>query len=141
MTIDTQQKLLDYWLVKKGDKLAPTRKEMEVLDFPRLWGSILVYNVVNDPLDFQVCYAGGRMVEYWEKDYTGYLLSEMLTGPIKDKIKSQFEKAAITAEYSIEELDSSWTGKDYFKYTRLMLPVSDDGERVNKLFACIFFEE
>ena len=46
--IKTHQDLLAYWQQKRGDRLAPTRGDIEPLDFPKLWGNILMYKVHHD---------------------------------------------------------------------------------------------
>jgi len=136
-SVSTISELLDYWIEKRGARIAPTRAEMEPLDFPKLWADIIIYKVHHDPLDYEVTRFGTELATVWGKDYTGCFFDEIFFGSTKDLVRTSFDEAVRSGIATIEVLDARWVDKKYVKYKRLMLPLSEDGKTIDRLFLCV----
>ncbi|MTI10308.1 PAS domain-containing protein [Curvivirga aplysinae] len=145
MKITNLDSVLKYWKDKKGERLAPSRQDIDPVDFPRIWPNTIMYKVIypktpEEKIDFQVTRMGGNISSIWGYDQTGCYFNEIFVSPYKEKTRELFEIAIRTAQPSIVETDAGWMGKDHIKYKRLTLPLSDDGQTVNRLFLYLVFE-
>ncbi|WP_420549695.1 PAS domain-containing protein [Curvivirga sp.] len=145
MKITNLDSVLQYWKDKKGERIAPSRQDIDPVDFPRIWPNTVMYKVIhpdisNDKFDFQVTRIGGAIVSMWGCDQTGRYFDDIFASPYNEQTRELFEIAVRTAQPSIVELDAGWLGKEHIKYKRLTLPLSDDGQTVNRLFLYLVFE-
>ena len=140
VTITNFQQMLDYWTEKRGTRIAPSRAELDPLDYPKLWADIVIYKVHSDPLDYEVTRVGTNLVEAWGKDYTGCFFDDIFLGPTKERVRAAYDEAVRTGIPTTEELDASWIDKEYVRYKRLLLPLSEDGKIIDRLFLCLQVE-
>ncbi len=133
------QFLYDYWLAKKGDRKAPSRKDIDPIDFFHLLPTILMYDVLRDPLDFKMRLHGTLLVKIAGEDYTGMMFKDIFRSDKIDILRAECEDVCnnITPAYS--EYDGSWMNKDYVQYDRLLLPLSSDGNTVDIILGCVLF--
>lgn len=135
-----QRRVLAYWNEKRGDRFAPSRADIDPADLPRLLASLYLYKVRPDPLDYEVVLVGTHLVDVLGRDFTGELVSDIFSDPAFQERKKAYDEVVRTGipNYGIE--DAGWIQKDYFSYSRLILPLSDDGKTVDRLFGCVLFK-
>ncbi|KKJ78660.1 hypothetical protein WH95_00795 [Kiloniella litopenaei] len=131
------QQLYDYWDSKRGDRFAPCRGDIDPIDFPHLLPNLCLYKVHRNPLRYEATLMGTRVVEIWGIDYTGKFVEDIVLGPVYDQVTEQFKYVVTHKEPTLNDLDASWLDKDYVKYSRLMLPLSENGTDVDRLFVSV----
>ncbi|WP_179188722.1 PAS domain-containing protein [Kiloniella majae] len=135
------KQLYDYWDTKRGDRFAPGRKDIDPIDFPCLLPNLCLYKVHRDPLRYEATLMGTKVVEIWGIDYTGKFVEDIILGPVYDQVTTQFKYVVTHKEPTLHDLDASWLDKDYIKYSRLMLPLSDNGTDVTRLLVSILLKK
>jgi|TARA_R110002072_G_scaffold123048_12_gene258127 hypothetical protein len=135
--------LYGYWQDKRAGRLAPTRADIDPLDFPGILPNIFLFKVLrrqdSPELDFQASLMGTRLVQHMGRDDTGKGFAEIFRGAPAVTMKVFYDRVAQTGEVCYSQLDASWMDKKYLFYERLLLPLSDDGVTVNRLIGCSLF--
>lgn len=138
---EEQSLLYDYWLRKKGARIAPRRSDLDPCDIPKLLPNLMLYKVSHAPLDYRMILIGTHVVDLWGKDFTGHYFDEIFAGEAAVKIRNHYDTVVTTAQPSIHNMDAGWLNKDYMNYSRLLLPLSDDGKVVNRLLGSLIFDK
>ena len=134
------QKLYDYWLERKGARLAPARNQIDPIDFPDILPYTFIFKVHHTtPMDFELTLLGTALVVVLGRDFTGCHFDEMYSGDSAVILREQYEACVHKAQPIYAQLDADWMNKDFINYQRLLLPLSNDGERIDRLFGCSFF--
>lgn len=135
-----QRRVFDYWAAARGKRMAPTRADIDPTGLPKLLASLYLYKVLRDPLDYEVVLMGTKLVDVLGHDFTGELLSDIFKDPDFANRKVVYDRVVETGDphYSIQ--DAAWTQKEYYSYSRLILPLSEDGETIDRIFGCVLFK-
>ncbi len=127
-----------YYLDKRGGRRFPARRDLDPVDCPYALGDITLIDVDYDPLRFRFRLDGTRHVERFGFDLTGHSLDEF---PYPEMRQTIFESYKEVVEgrrphryYRDLESDGRW-----FRYEALILPLSEDGARINMLVSAISF--
>lgn len=131
--------LYEYWRKMKGSRAAPARRDIQPTDFPALLPNIFIFDVEYEPRDYVLRLLGTQLVRGLGKDFTGAHFDEMYQGGVAETLRRQYDWVVSRWEPVYDRLDASWMDKDYIYYDRLLLPLSDTGERVDKLLGCALF--
>lgn len=138
---DRHKFIYDYWLSKKGSKRAPARSDIDPLDFPKILPNLIFYDVLENPLDYRVRIMGTRLVDIFGADLTGLMFSEIFHGEQAKTVLQQFNEVANEFKPSLNVLDAKWLSKDHISYSRLLMPLSSDNNRVDMLFGVAIFKK
>ena len=134
------RRFFQYYLDKTGDRPMPARGDLDPLDFPYALGDITLIDVAYDPLRFSFRLDGSRHVERFGFDLTGRSLDEFPYPEMRQAIFDSYREvvdAAIPHRYFRDlESDGRW-----FRYETIILPLADDGKRVNMLISAISFHD
>lgn len=134
------RQLYDFWDQKRGDRLAPRREDIDPLELPRpLIGSVFLYTVERDkpgspPTDYVLRLFGTQLVEMFGGDMTGRSFDDIFHGPTAPAIRREYDHVAMTGEPLCSALDGRWADREYRFYRRLLLPLSENGRTVDRLF-------
>jgi hypothetical protein len=67
-----------YWVARKGDRVLPSRADFDpLLEIPRLIPSIILFDVLREPLDFVYRLIGSRIRAHLMRDLTGVRMSSL----------------------------------------------------------------
>ena len=133
------RELYDFWERKRAGRFAPTRADIDPVELPReLIGSVFVYAVQRErpeapPTTYLLKLFGTNLVDLVGRDLTGLTFDEIFVGPQRDAIRREYDHVATTGEPLCAVRDSGWSGRDYRRYHRLLLPLSEDGRTVDRL--------
>ncbi|WP_259782305.1 PAS domain-containing protein [Aestuariispira ectoiniformans] len=133
------RELYSYWGEKKGDRRVPRRADIDPVDIPRLLPNIFIFDVIREPRDYVLRLLGTSLVSVLGKDFTGAAFDKMYQGDTAKILRYQYDWIVDHWEPVYDRLDAAWMSKDYIYYDRLLLPLSDTGERVDKLLGCALF--
>ncbi len=134
---------LEYWIKACGGQFAPSWKAFELVRLPpNVVPMIAVVDVQLDPLDFIYRYWGTGHVHMKNEECTGKKVSELLPAERSEinYLENQlvFEKAQPKAfTHNRRTMDSSVP----LAHLTLRLPLSDDGEVVDKIVSYSSFEK
>lgn len=135
--------LFAYWLGKTTrDHVGPPRSEINLKDIPTLLPSIHLYDVQDDGRAFSLRVIGTQIVAAIGGDPTGKVLTSADREPIymrtfaclnstfayRRPIRCIAEKAAARE-------------RTFLSSEHLSLPLSDDGDSINKILICTIFKE
>lgn len=125
---------LALWRRWAGGKFAPAWKNIDMMEMDGdLRGGTSVLDFIPDTGDFRVRYWGLRLVDAFEIELTGKLLSAGQDRGVMDGFRDTVHTllAAKKPQYLSQAITSSNGVRRLFPVLRL--PVSDDGEKVTKV--------
>ncbi len=127
------RRLKTWWFAARGERRMPRLRDFSPAMMGRYLAGIIIFDVVRkgDLADFIVRLAG--------EDYrlaSGISLKGrgMNAFPDSAPIRERFEWAVREGRpYMALDLPSHWSGKDFVRFKSLVVPLSEDGERVTHL--------
>jgi hypothetical protein len=126
-----QKVFYDYWLELKRDRLMPMRADFNPMKHPRIAAFLSLEDVTYDPVRFQVRLVGGGTSS--KRASKGEYLDEIPgTNYIVKMLKQMVERKAPYFYAS----KINWDERNFKNYSSLIVPFSDDGERVTLCMAC-----
>jgi hypothetical protein len=131
-------RLYRYWNERRGRRALPARRDIDPLDFSYLLGNIILVDVLREPLRFRVRLHGDALAIRAGYDFTGKFLDQP---PISDYRAYAIERCKGIVETGrplAVEHNRVLDGRPHH-YEALWLPLSDDGENVNKLLCALIY--
>lgn len=125
-----------YWQSKCDGRIAPRRNDIDPLDMPQILPRILLADVLDTPdgCDFRYRLSGTGICDVHGQELTALRPRDLTPAPygalIHDHYVEAYRNRAPRADIIILQTD-----RRARSYARLLLPLSDDGEAVNKLMA------
>ena len=133
-------RLHEYWQARKGGRIAPRRSDIDPADLVELLPNMFIFKVHgNGRADYQLTLLGTALVAVLGRDFTGCMFDEMYTGDSARILREQYDHVVRSHQPYYARLDAEWMNKDFICYDRLLLPLSEDGKRVDRLLGCSFF--
>lgn len=135
------REVYEYWDRKRGSRSMPSRSDLDPIEIPALLPHILLVDVTPPDSRLKFRLAGTNVVEKFGEDYTGKFMDEVYFGDVQEKILFEYnyvaaEKRVIVCDHKFRRLT------DYtYDIERIIMPLSDNGEDVNMLFALLAFEQ
>jgi hypothetical protein len=131
--------LLAYWEGKRGARAMPARADIDPIEIPQLLPHLIMVDTAETPEDFCYRLYGTEVCKGFEHDRTGLRFSEMPRIENYDEVYRGYwltytEKAP---NYFHGQIVSD--SRNYIGYSRLTLPLSSDGERVDKILGGVVF--
>jgi hypothetical protein len=131
--------IASYWAGKRAGGAMPARADICPFELRRNLAYIILLDVVGAPPRFRKRLVGSAIVAKEGFDSTGNWLDETVRNDIRDAVLAQHLEAVQGRRMSCYTV--SFVGKDgkNYRYQRLLLPLSADGETVNMLFGAVQF--
>jgi len=134
------QALYAYWNKQRAGRPMPSRADFDPIDIPRLLPNLLLMDVEPGTGRLKVRVAGTTVVEMYGSDYTGRYLDEIEFGDRRAAVLHDYTTCVETRQPYVSE-HSFWTDRQVtYRVERVILPLSDDGERVSHLVAGLEFD-
>jgi len=132
--------LFDYWDGKRNDRPMPARDDIDPVEIPRLLPNVYLVDVGETILDYRFRLMGTAAVEGFGEDRTGRDFTILTKVDNSARVLSEYEAVVQSAHPGY--LDAMPISREDFHriYYRLILPLSDDGTRVNMLLCGAHFE-
>ncbi len=134
--------LFTYWLGKSRDRIGPPRSEIELKDIPTLLPSIHLYDVQDEGRRFSARVLGTQIVAALGCDPTGRVLTIADREPIFAR-----PFACLTATYHYRRPlrataeRAAARERTFLSSETLSLPLSDDGQSLNKILLCTIYKQ
>ena len=134
------KKLLAYWLSKKGDRIAPSRSDIDPAEITQLLPYVALVDVLHDPLRFRFRLAGTEIAMSYGLDLTGRYLDEIDLDGHQHEILLEYEKVTEQGVAVCKTWEYTRQDGRHIRYERLALPLSSDGKTVDMLFGGVIFD-
>ncbi len=128
------QQVYDYWLRKRGTRLAPKREDMKPEDLKYVLPYIYILDVVGPPYRFRYRLAGTGFVEEYGGNVTGKFADEIDLDDVGNLILDEFAEVARDARPMAAKWDYTKRDGRHLNYEHLILPLSSDGKKIDMLF-------
>ena len=142
MDID-HQKLLElygYWDDKRGLRRAPRCRDVDPAGLPHFLPNMFVCDVLREPADYLVTLFGAALVQAFGADLTNRSFNGICGSPLTSHIRKEYDRVTEDFAPLFASRDAGWLGRKDVRYTRLLLPLSDDDRTVSRLFGAVYFD-
>lgn len=133
------KRMLAYWTEKRGDRMMPSRDDLDPIDIPDLLPYVILLDVIPPDRRLKVRLAGTMIVDMFGSDYTGQFLDEIDFGEVRAKILNDYSNVVDCRYPCFSDHAFRKLGGTMFDIERVILPLSNDGETVSMLFALLDF--
>ena len=131
----------EYWVSLGGGREMPSRKDVDPLQVPRGYlPNIMLVDVLYDPQRYRFRLVGSNIVAATGENRTGRFFDEVSWFQDHPGVQPQYEAVIKTRRplYSMEPF-TNFISKSAYEVDRLLLPLSDDGLRVDTLLVLFQF--
>jgi hypothetical protein len=128
-----------YWAGKRAGRTMPSRADICPIELRRNLTSVILVDVVGTPPRFRKRLVGSAIVAKEGYDSTGCWLDETVREDIRDAVLAQHREAVEGRGMSCYTISFLGQDRKIYRYQRLLLPLSADGETVNMLFGAVLF--
>jgi hypothetical protein len=132
--------LYDYWQARKAARRFPARRDIDPLDFRYVLGSVMLVNVLREPLRFRVRLHGDKMARRAGYDLTGKLLDELPISDYRTYVIGRCRGLVESGEPLSLHHDRIIDGRSH-RYEALWLPLSEDGSSVSMLLCALIYHD
>ena len=132
------RRLYDYWDGLRGLRSFPARTDVDPLDIPFILGSALLVDVLPTPRSFRIRLHGTDLANRMGKELTGRMLTDHPDEAFRERAADSFTIVATTGRPFHSQRDRI-IGSQVHRYETLMLPLSDDGRRVDTLLIGLIY--
>ena len=125
----------DYWQRLRGNRFAPRRQEVDPADIPKLLPRVMLAEVEHRgeaEVDFRFRLSGTGICRVHGMDLKGLLARELEPRAFGHLVHSHYEEALSRRAPMVHAL-AMQSHDAYFSYARIILPLSDDGSRIDQL--------
>jgi hypothetical protein len=135
--------LKTYWDGKRGDRAMPRRADIDPLEMKEHLGWIILADVMPDLADFRYRVVGTRVTQYFGRDITGKLLSEMYEPFGQPALKMAL---AVYRKVARERIvlrtfgKAGWLEDDFIDFDQLFLPLSEDGVNATMIMSAFTYD-
>jgi hypothetical protein len=130
------RRLYDYWNEKRGERAMPSRADLDPADMRFMLGSILLADVLRDPLRFRVRLHGTELARRSGYELSGKMLDELPQPQFRALTHRSWAKSVETRTPFHAIRDRVLDGRAA-RYEALILPLSRDGDAVDMLLVGI----
>lgn len=135
---EAMQSVYAYWRDIKGNRIAPTWAEFDMMKIPpSLLRSTLVKDVEQYPLAFRYRFYGTHFVRLWHREYTGKTTDEMESQILATAIRKSLEQYIEQKQPKFYLLGGKFAEKMKKFQIQLRLPLSDDGQTVTNIVTLV----
>ena len=122
-----------YWKAKRGERAMPARRDLDPIELKPYLGSIILYDVLREPLDFRYRLVGTHIALAMGRDLTGRKLSEVSAS--EDQAYAMIALGDIVARRVYRFRNDPLRGErgSFLGRDRIHLPLSEDGVDVTML--------
>ncbi|MGH6886468.1 MAG: PAS domain-containing protein [Kiloniellales bacterium] len=131
----------DYWLSLCRGRPMPARKDIDPLQVPRGYlPNLMLIDVLRDPRRYRYRLVGANVVEATGANRTGQFFDQVAFFDRHPAVIPHYEGVIERRRpcHSLEPFGNLLTGSAY-EVDRLLLPLSDDGQRVDTVLALFQF--
>ncbi len=134
------QRLYRYWEESRRGRDFPARRDIDPLHFPYILGSVLLLDVLYEPLRFRFRLHGTDLVLRAGYDMTGKM-ADALPNAENRAVLLQRCHTLIETRQPMVVIRDRLLGKQIFGYEALWLPLSEDGTTIDMLMGALVYRQ
>ena len=126
-----------HWEARRGERAMPSRADMDPVELPRkLLPNLFLVDVEDSPRRFRYRLVGTELTAVMRRELAGQYIDEMPFLFRKFALPAYAEamERACPTYREINAIEALWR----IRYKRLLLPLSEDGRRINMILGAIF---
>ncbi len=132
--------LFQYWSSKLRGRSMPARKDLDPLEMRPWLGNLVLVDFPGDPKEYRIRLEGVNVVQFYGSSRTGRGIEAMTSELERQVVLPQYFSVVETKEPAYYEAEFISSEGVLTYQHKLVLPLSDDGERVNMTLAGIYFD-
>lgn len=128
--------LYRHWEARRGGRAMPARADMDPVELPRkLLPNLFLVDVEDSPRRFRYRLVGTELTAVMRRELAGEYIDEMpfLFRKFALPAYAEVMKRAAPTYREINAIEALWR----IRYRRLLLPLADDGLRINMILGAI----
>jgi hypothetical protein len=141
LTSPRLKELFFYWRAKKGERVAPSRSDIQPQEIKRLLPIIYLMDVVPEPQRFRFRLVGTGIVDYFGEEITGRYLDELELNLPMDELLDQYREAVRERRAFHRRWLYTKRDRRRLEYERIILPLSADGTAINMLLCAAAWKD
>ena len=134
------RELYDFWLNRRGDKIAMPRSELDPVAIPKLLPNLILSDVGDEGRSIRYRLVGTNIVQAHGSDYTGLTIEQLTSGSTLEFTRRLYGAVIGVGLPVYSEGSFRWNGKEFRWTKRLHLPLTRDGSAIDMVLAGQFFE-
>lgn len=134
------KELAKYWQKIKKDQPVPFRKQFNPVDVPQCLRYIVLVDVKATQPRYYVRLAGSSVNPVYHKSITGQFIENIIGKEDLESVLHQYDHTVTHWEPTYMTSTVNATNSTNMKYERVILPMTSDGSKVDKLLVGIIFE-
>ena len=132
------EKIFQYWLKMKGDRLMPSWADLNPADISELLPYISLVDVEKDTGRYRMRLVGAETIKAMGFDITGKYLDDF---PLIERlVKKKYNKLVQEKQPYINFDKLKWSRKSFMEYYALGLPMSCNGKDVDILMFGMYYQ-
>lgn len=126
-----------YWTSKRKGGLLPARRDIDILELRPLLGTMHLVDVVDgDPANFRFRVYGSSIPLDSSHNYTNSAIGDYPSPAYRRSLMEDYGAVAFTGTPNYQHIVALINYLPH-SYSRLILPLADDGRRVDVLWTCV----
>ena len=135
------RRLYEYWDGKRNGRRMPSRADFDPVDMTFVIGNVILVDVLDGtPLRFSIRLHGTNLSQRAGYELTGKMLDDLPVPEYRALAQRSFTEVATTGEMIHGKRDRIFNGR-FARYETVIMPLSDDGERVNRLLVGLIYDD
>jgi hypothetical protein len=128
---------LSYWERIRGSRAMPRRCDIDPVEIPRLLPFVMLVDVLENPRDFRFRLVGTEIDAITAVKLRGQRFSETPQLCEGSKVWTDYASVATTRQPLTADVDYVGTDRYVRAVRHCLMPLSEDGERVNMIFVAV----
>ncbi|MGQ0675404.1 MAG: PAS domain-containing protein [Rhodospirillales bacterium] len=125
-----------YWRTCARDGLLPRRKDIDVLQLKPILGHMHLVDVTaQDPMDYRFRLYGSKVRLNRFRNYTNQRVADLPSAPYRKTVIEDYSSVVWSGTPLYQNIVARLQSIRY-SYSRLLLPLAEDGRKVNMLIIC-----
>jgi hypothetical protein len=132
--------LFRYWHGKCHDRLMPARRDIDPIEMKSWLGNLMLVEFPADPMQYRVRLDGVNLQQFYGKSREGRGVEVMTSEEERRIVLPQYMIVLERKQPAYYETEFVTSEGILTSQRKLLLPLSEDGERVNMILAGLYFD-
>jgi len=133
--------LFGYWRGKCQGRLMPARRDIDPIEMKQWLGNLMLVEFPPDPMQYRVRLDGVNIQQFYGNSREGKGVEAMTSEEERRIVLPQYILVVERKQPAYYESQFVTSEGIRTSQRKLLLPLSDDGERVNMVLAGIYFDQ
>ncbi|MEQ8816848.1 MAG: PAS domain-containing protein [Thalassobaculum sp.] len=128
-----------YWLAKRGDRLFPSRADIDPIDLAPHLGNVVLIDVQRSPLRLRYRLIGTAITQAMNRDSTGKYYDEIYPETLLRQIYASFRWMIDHGRPVRTFGEAFYPDKNFYQYETLNLPLAANGRDIDMVLGGLVF--